>query len=341
MENIENVYNTITTRFLRSFESFWDEILKEICTQQAQMIIGNRLRPQICLWGYLATVQPDEFCSHDFDTIANVAVSIEMIHKASLLLDDWIDNDKERHGQPSFHVEYGPHYTVLLALNMIGLSMRRLENVFSPSIILPHHYYICIDTLIKIISDMAQGALEELRLEPSDYFNRNKVREIAQLETSSIISNSFLLGYYVGVGDKRNEQVENAFKKIGDQCGYLFQGLNDLEAYGNPEQLKNHKGSLNLDLLSNRKNLAVATLYAIANKRDQALLRQANEEDLLRLMKKYRIVESIVSELNTVYKDILSSAVALCSLGLPSDWCKGLCWFLGRVKGFAEERLKG
>lgn len=341
MEGSRKSYSTITTLFLERFDFFWNEMLKDICTQQAQLIIGNRLRPQICLWGYLATIQPNELSCYDFDKIANVAVSIEMVHKASLLLDDWIDNDNERHGHPSFHVEYSPQYAVLFALNMIGFSMRRLENVFSPSIILPHHYYICIDTLIKTICDMAKGALEELRLQSADYFNYEKVREITQLETSSIIRNSFLLGYYVGAGDNRNGQIEKAFKKIGDQCGYLFQALNDLEAYGNPQQLKNHKGSLNLDLFSNRKNLAVATLYEVANKRDQAILHQADETELLRLMKKYRIVESIVAELNTVYEDILSSADSLCSLGLPTDWCEGLCCFLGQVKKFAEERLKG
>lgn len=85
----------------------------------------------------------------------------------------------------------------------------------------------------------------------------------------------------------------------------------------------------------------MATLYEIANKRDQALLHQADEAELLRLIKKYRIVELIVTELNTIYEDILSSAVNLSSLGLPIDWCEGLCWFLSRVKKFAEERLKG
>lgn len=334
-------YDIITARFLERFDCFWKNMLRDLRTQQAQLIMGNRLRPQICLWGYLSTARLEELSCHDFDKIANVAVSIEMIHKASLLLDDWIDNDNERHGQPSFHAEHSPQYAVLFALNMIGLAMKRLKNVFSPSIVLPHHYCICVDTLIETIYDMAHGALEELHMQAADYFSCEKVREITQLETSSIIRNSFLLGYYVGIGDSRDERVENAFKKIGDQCGYLFQALNDLEAYDNPQQLEKHKGALNLDLFSDRKNIAVATLYEVANKRDQALLYRANEAELLRLMKKYRIVESIVAELNTVYEDILSSAAALDSLGLPADWCEGLCWFLGRVKRLAEKRLKG
>lgn len=341
MANVLRSYKAVTNCFLEKFDYHWSEVLKELGDQQAQLIAGNRLRPQICLWGYLAAVQPDELDSHDFERIANVAVSIEMIHKASLLLDDWIDDDNERHGRPAFHAEHSPQYAVLFALNMIGLAMTRLENVFPPSVVLPHHYQICVDTVIKTIYAMAKGALEELRLQSGEIFDYEKVREITQLETAEIIGNSFLLGYYAGVGNSGDAQVEKAFKRIGDQCGYLFQALNDLEAFGNPKQLTNHKGTLNLDVLSNRKNLAVATLYEVANKRDQAILCKATKAELLQLMKKYRIVESMTAELGTVYKDIISSAASLHTLGLSADWCEGLCWFLGQVKRFAEERLKG
>lgn len=334
-------YKVATDCFLKQFCYHWNQVLKELGEQQAQLNAGNRLRPQICLWGYLATIQPDEVKTHDFSKIASIAVSIEMIHKASLLLDDWIDDDSERHGHPSFHVEHDPQYAVLFSLNMIGLAMTRLEDVFPVTLVLPHHYHMCVNTLIKTIYAMAKGALKELRLREDDFFNYEKIREITQLETAEIIGNSFLLGYYAGIGENCDEQVEKAFKKIGDQCGYLFQALNDLEAFGNPNQLKNHKGALNLDLFSNRKNLAVATLYEVANRRDQIILQQANEECLVQMMAKYRIVESMTSELRTVYKDILSSAASLNTLGLSETWCEGLCWFLGQVKRFAEERLKG
>ncbi|WP_295860298.1 polyprenyl synthetase family protein [uncultured Oscillibacter sp.] len=341
MEDVLNDYKAVTNRFLETFDSDWNEVLNELGERQAQLIVGNRLRPQICLWGYLATIQPDEFISHDFERIANVAVSIEMIHKASLLLDDWIDDDSERHGHPAFHAEHSPQYAVLFALNMIGLAMTRLENVLPLSVVLPHHYQICVDTIIKTVYAMAKGALEELRLRSNEIFDYDKVRKITQLETSEIISNSFLLGYYTGAGGHGNRQVECAFTKIGNQCGYLFQALNDLEAFGNPRQLTGHKGSLNLDVFTNRKNLAVATLYEVANKRDQAVLHEADKTELLRLMKKYRIVESMIAELDTVYNDILSSAAGLHAVGLSADWCKGLCWFLAEVKKFAEKRLKG
>ena len=140
MESSIAIYRTATERFLQTFDLYWNQVLNELGSQQAQLVSGNRLRPQICLWGYLSTISPCDVHIHDYDQIANIAVSIELVHKASLLIDDWIDGDKERHGHPAFHTEYSPQYAVLYALNMIGLSMLRLENIFPNSLVLPQHY---------------------------------------------------------------------------------------------------------------------------------------------------------------------------------------------------------
>lgn len=341
MEPSIAIYRTATERFLQKFDLHWSHILNELGSQQAQLVSGNRLRPQICLWGYLSTIPPHEVCTHNFDQIANIAVSVELVHKASLLLDDWIDGDKERHGHPAFHTEHSPQYTVLFALNLIGLSMLRLENIFPNSLVLPHHYNLCLNTLIKTICSMAKGAAEELKLQKSDFFDNEKIREIVQLETAEILGNSMLLGYYAGVGNDRNIQVEKIFKKQGDQCGYLFQALNDIEAFGNPQQLKKHKGTVNLDFFSGRKNLAVSSLYQAASKKDQALLLNANEVELLGLMEKYHIVEALRDELKVVYNDILFTSTTLQAAGLSAEWCEGFCWFLEQLKKYAESRLNG
>ena len=334
-------YRIATECFLQKFDIYWIRALNELGTQQAQLVSGNRLRPQICLWGYLATISPNEACSHNFDQIADIAVSIELIHKASLLLDDWIDNDQERHGQLAFHSEHSPQYAVLFALKMIGFSMSRLENTFSDSVVLPHHYNLCLNTLIKTIYSMAKGAVEELNLQKMDLFDSKKIREIIQLETAEILGNSMLIGYYAGVGNERNMQIEKIFKEQGDQCGYLFQALNDLEAFENPIQLKKHKGAINLDLFLGRKNLAISTLYQVANEKDRTRLLQVNEAELISLIQKYHIIESLKEELKSVYNNILSTGMTLQSVGLPKEWCEGLRWFLSQVKEYAETRLIG
>ena len=332
-------YKVATARFLNLFNQRWDEILFELNCRQSQLIRGNKLRPQICLWGYLATVPPDEVGTQDLSHVVDAALCIEMVHKASLLLDDWIDADDERHGHPAFHITHTPQHTVLFALNLIGLSMYRLKNIF-PSVVLPQNYSLCLDTMATTVYLMAKGALKELQLTGNDIFDNQKVREIVQMETAEILGNSMLLGYYIGCGESRNPQVEKIFKRQGDQCGYLFQALNDLEAFDNPQELKKHKGKLNLDLFMQRKNLVVSSLYAVANKKDKATLENATEEILIRLVKKYHVVEALKTELDSLYKEILSVGPTLQATGLATEWCEGLTQFLEQVKRFAEERLQ-
>ena len=340
MEQLFQPYKMVTDQFLQKFDNHWKDMLHIVGGEQAQLIIGNRLRPQICLWGYLATIYPNNIQDCDLDYIANVAVSIELLHKASLLLDDWIDGDWKRHGMPAFHTEHTAYYTVLFSLNLIGFSLFRLKHVFPQSVVPPHNFFLCLDTLIQTMYFMAKGALEELRLQNDDFYHTTKIREITQLETAEIIGNSMLLGYYAGLKEDPNPKVEAIFKKIGDQCGYLFQALNDLEAFNNPQQLNAHKGTLNLDLFIHRKNLAISTLYEVARPDDREMLKQANETELLTLMQKYKIEKAMQNELGVIYSDILSTTSTLETASLSKQWCEGMKNFLGYVKQYAEKRLK-
>lgn len=333
-------FQTMTEIFLEKFNFYWNDVIGTTDAHSKQLEIGNRLRPQMCLWGYLATIQSNKFLSHDYSKIANLAVSIEMVHKASLLIDDWIDNDGKRHGIPTFHVKHNPQQAVLLALNLIGNSMNRLENVFSDNAVLPHNYYLCLNQLIKTVCAMAKGALKELQLSNTDVFDNDKIHDIIQLEVSEILGNSLLLGYYAGAGDSINPEIERMFKEIGDKCGYLFQAYNDLEAFVCPEKLIKHKGNLNLDYQSNRKNLALTALFEMASIEDRRALQSANEKLIIQMMGKYRVVDTIYAELDNVFLDLLETCNHYNVGETMSAWSNCFQEFLISVRKIAESRLK-
>ena len=330
---------SILSKFLEAFGDSWDNTLAELGTRAGQLSLGNQLRPQICLLGYLTSVDSHDWEEADFSKIADISVSIELVHKASLILDDWIDRDDKRHGIPTLHIETSPEQAVLLAIKMVGLSMHRLKTVFSSDTILPHHYFLCLDNLVKTIYSMASGAYRELVMTSADMFNSEAIQEIARLETSEIIGNSLLLGYYAGIGDKRNPVVEEKLKAIGDQCGYIFQVMNDMEAFSNPEKLIQHKGDLNLDIGQMRKNIVISLLYQVAGKRDKRKLEMGYGTDLIALTQKYKIIEYFTEEIRTEYRLLLEDARSLQAEGLSADWCDLFCNFLELVKQFAEARL--
>lgn len=339
---MDTTLNEFTPIFLNEFERIWNETLQELKYDQAQLIIGNRLRPQICLWGYLSLYPNIEVTNTSISNIASVSVSIEMIHKASLLLDDWIDCDSERHGKPTFHKEYSPQETVLVALNLISISMYRLKSIFQGSNKkLPIHYFICLDTLLNTIYSMAYGAINEIRLNNDTLYCTDVINNISNMETSKIIGNSLLLGYYVGLGEKNPDPIiVKHFSQIGETCGYIFQVMNDLEAFSNPEKLLSHKGNLNYDVSNNRKNIAIATLYETANAFDKRKLKTAPNENLYSLIEKYHIINLFKDQLEDLCKSLFDNVSALVKENISIEWISGFQYFLNYIKTYGENRLK-
>lgn len=335
-------FKTITTEFLKNFDLFWNNMIETIGCKQVQVSSGNRLRPQICLWGFLATKNSFDNIIPELSHISSVSVSLEMVHKASILIDDWLDEDEVRHGKAAFHTEFPIQDTILVALNMIALSTVRLKKEFAGTTVkLPYHYLTCLDAVLETIYAMARGALQELRLNKSDFYNSDTIKEIIQLETAEIIGICLLLGYYTGIKEnEKNAHIENALKQIGDQCGYLFQAMNDLEAFSNPQKLYFYKGNLNSDIMKQRKNIGVAMLYELANNYDKKLLINSLEDNLFPLMKKYDIVVVLKRQLNALYENVLHEIDGMQIYGIPFEWCAGFKDFWTYVKKYGESRLE-
>lgn len=329
----------ILKRFQSTFEEKWCATLKDLNATQIQLTSGSRLRPQLALLGYLVTLEPSRWEIDSFSLAAEVAISVELIHKASLFLDDWIDNDSQRHGLPAFHVENSPEQAVLLAVKMVALSTYRLRGIFPKDTVMPHSYSLCLDTLINTIYYMASGAYAELTINDAELYSFDSAREIARLETSEIIGNSILMGFYSNIGDHNFHGVEERLKEIGDKCGYIFQAMNDLEAFSRPEALSAYKGHVNFDVSARRKNLMVSRLYQVASKRDRIELVKADDAKLSALTKKYHIVERYRKELALEFASLLDDVADLSHTGISDAWCSLFVEYLEIIRRTAEARL--
>lgn len=322
---------SIEKAFLSEFELNWHEAIDTYGIKQIQLEIGSRLRPLMVLWGYLATC--DNFHSVNVSFISNIAVSIELLHKASILLDDWIDEDAFRHGEKAFHTEYDPSCTVILSLHMVCDSIIRLKKYLPSSSSVSNGYYIAADIVANTIFSMSKGALEELKL-GKKCLNLDTINRIAQLETAEIIGNSLQLGYFVGNGS--NTALSGFFKKMGDKFGYLFQAFNDLEVFTNKDMLLAHKQKLNTDVAVNRKNIAIATLFNVSDACDKELVETANYYDLVRLLQKYKIRDYYIEQMNLFF-DTLPNQID--SFSLSTEWKEGFMSFVQSAKSIALEKL--
>ncbi len=281
--------------FTNCFNLCWNKQLNQMPTPYAdarQLRIGNQLRPKLTCWG--AALNTDEAKQLNLPRVAEVASYIEMLHKASIIIDDMIDLDDARHGQKAFHAEFGRDKAVIFALALLGKGSAGINEVFRDT----QSSYQSMALYSQTIYRMAAGCLQELELDSLSRYDISRIRRIINLETISLIKNSLLLGYWSNCGSDLS--IEQTVVNIGENCGYIFQILNDLEPFSSAETNSAYKGGWNMDMDRDRKNIAVAYIYGAASKQEQRLLTSLSGKDLyslaLELYKKHSIYDEICEE---------------------------------------------
>lgn len=281
--------------FTSSFNTCWNEQLDQMSKPYAdalQLRIGNQLRPKLTCWG--AAFNCSQVNELDLPQVAAVAAYVEMLHKASIIIDDMIDQDSARHGQKTFHTEFGRDKAIIFALALLGKGASGINEVLQRT----QSRYQGVALYTQTIYHMAVGCLEELELNPSSRYDVNRIRRIINLETISLIKNSLLLGYWSNCG--ADLSTEQTVVRIGENCGYIFQILNDLEPFSSIEKNSTYKGGWNMDMDRDRKNIVVAYIFGAAAKHELQSLNSLSGEALrsfvLELYEKYSIYDEICDE---------------------------------------------
>lgn len=303
-----NYYDLIMEPTSGSFSYYfnlrWSNQLDQMArpySNALQLRIGNQLRPKLTCWGAaLNTNQPEEL---DLLAIAEVASYIEMLHKASIIIDDMIDCDDARHGKKAFHVEFGRDRAMIFALALLGKGTEGINTVFQTS----ESRFSSVALYSNTIYNMAMGALEELSLDNASRYDISKIRRIIKMETISLIKDSFLLGYWSNF--KGNCDEERVITEIGDNCGYIFQILNDLEPFASREKNMAYKGGRNWDMNRDRKSIVAAYIFnAASDKEKRALLAETGaelQERIMELYIKYSVFDRICKEARALEQDTL------------------------------------
>lgn len=315
--------------FLDAFNVEWNTLVDRLYYNQIQLMIGNRIRPRLVYWGYAAGCYVQH--KDQFLVPLKIAMAIELIHKSSILLDDYIDNDKVRRGQPTFFAEYGDKKTVIFVLNILGNAIQVINDLCANDDIKPENYHHIMQSLANTMKEMSLGVLKELELNETSQFDLNTIQDIIDKETSSLLSNSLLFGYYAS-GNHNAVSLEH-IELIGRKCGYMFQATKNIE----------YKGQLNTDFASKRKNIAVTYLYPQLDNIDKRRLLQAQENHddkvILTLVKEYEIAKQILNQMNLVHDNIISLIYQMKDYNASEYWCTGFSGLISRLYYLCLERL--
>lgn len=201
---------------------------------------GKRIRPVFVLLA-------GKFGNYDLSQLSKVAVSLELIHMATLVHDDVIDDAATRRGKMTVKSKwdnkiamYTGDYIFAKALMLITeLENPRLHQILSSSIV-----------------ELCKGEIEQIHdFYRTDLHFRQYLRRIKR-KTAILIAISSQLGAMVSGA---NDEVVRHLRRYGYYIGMAFQVTDDiLDFTGTEEQLGKPAGS---DL--KQGNITLPTIYAL------------------------------------------------------------------------------
>lgn len=333
-------YKAMRDVFLEEFELQWKTLFPS--GKKRQSLQGNRFRPLMVYWAFSSFGHKAIPNDAAFENLIKIACAIELTHKASILLDDWIDDDATRHGEATFHSVYGAEYTVSFALKMLLKALRILYSIHDDdSEATSELGRASIDRLIVVMEDMVEGQLSELELDSQTRYDKEIVAKVIEKETSAIISESLNLGYLAGCTMHEDIRIAQLFREIGIQSGFIFQTLNDFEPFSESEAFRTHKKSCNYDYNLKRKNIAVAFLSNTANCRDRKRIESGtcSLAELRHLMKKYKIKSTVEKEIEFAHRGLEVRICEIDSRGASSGWKDSFLDFMESLMAYAKSRL--
>ncbi|MHB8966933.1 MAG: polyprenyl synthetase family protein [Thermoleophilia bacterium] len=170
---------------------------------------GKRLRPLLVLLSSPGGAQPDE-------VLYDAAVAVELVHMATLVHDDVLDNAELRRGQPTLVARYGAAVSTCAGDYLFSSAFGVLSRAASRS---------ANEELSRAILGLSRGELLQMR-QAYDYgITREEYFERCRLKTSGLFSAACRLGAGLsGAGDK----VVGAVGEYGDCLGTAFQITDDI-----------------------------------------------------------------------------------------------------------------
>jgi all-trans-nonaprenyl-diphosphate synthase len=207
---------------------------------------GKRIRPAIVLLLARATM-PDQDILAKHRRLAEIT---EMIHTASLVHDDVVDEASVRRGVPTVHSSFGNRIAVLAGDFLFAQSSWYLANLDNLRV---------VKLLSQVIMDLAEGEIQQGLNRFDTSLSIDAYLDKSYYKTASLIANS---AKAVGVLSQLSEELIMQLYAYGRHLGLAFQIVDDiLDFTSTDEVLGKPAGS---DLKSG--NLTAPVLFAMDEK---------------------------------------------------------------------------
>jgi heptaprenyl diphosphate synthase len=215
---------------------------------------GKRIRPVFVLLS-------GKFGDYDIETIKNVAVALELIHMASLVHDDVIDDAELRRGKPTIKTVWDNRVAMYTGDYIFAKSLTLMTNIENP---LAHK--ILSNTIVQLCIGEIEQIKDKYRFDQNlrDYLRRIKRK------TALLIAASCQLG---AIAANVDEKIHRQLFRFGYYVGMSYQIIDDvLDFTGTEKELGKPAGG---DLLQG--NITLPVLIAMKDEQIRSEIVKVNE----------------------------------------------------------------
>ncbi len=256
---------------------------------------GKRIRP-------ILTLLFSKICGYNGDKHIFLASAVELIHVATLLHDDVIDESATRRSKPTANFKWGNKASILVGDFLFSQSFKLM--VKSESV-------LALQSLSSASATIAEGEVMQLaRLYQNKMISIEEYEEIAKAKTAALFGASSHVGAIIA---NQPIEVQDACKEFGTILGLIFQITDDmLDYFTDATDSGKDPGD---DLAQGNITAPVIIAYNKADKDDQKKIediffnnnRESKFEEVKSILVKYNTESLILDYIAAHYKKALET----------------------------------
>ena len=176
------------------------------------------------------------------------AASLELLHTASLLHDDVVDESPMRRGMPSLHTLFSNRIAILSGDYIFSSSLQTAALTKNVDI---------IGSLAQLGQQLSKGELLQMQLQQSGGFSEENYIEVIRNKTASLFATCCRFG---ALSVDADAATIEAFSRFGELLGICFQIKDDIFDYFDSDELGKPTGS---DMREGK--ITLPALYVLKN----------------------------------------------------------------------------
>ena len=274
-------------------DDYINDLAKEIISTSKQ---GKLFRPMLTILIGKMSEQMDENISLN---IVNLAVAIELLHTASLVHDDIVDNATQRRGKESFNYVYGNHMAVMMGDMIFAKAGMFVFDTFNIEV---------MNKFGSTIVDLSMGQLLEMKSRNNIKQSKENYLYRIRKKTASLFETATWSGSVLA---NMNTNANEKLGQFGMNLGHAFQIFDDIRDFTDLNNKNNNSGK-NIGIDINNGILTLPVILSLENNSESNPFYNAiksNEEINVNDLGVYLIHEGFIQQASSIGNMYIQKAI--------------------------------